>query len=431
MKNEKLIKALVQKEDSQLRMDAALCIQSDANYDETILNALVEGLKDDNKGVVDVFSRVLSAIPEEYIDTTASFLVSNIKSDDISLRNLSGDILVKLGISSTKFLLPYLRDEDCDVRKFACDLIGLVANSEYSSYIVPLIDDSDSNVVASAIDAIGNFQDESQLVKLNSLLNELPELKPNLIEAIGKIGTKEAQIILVERLKYEKDLFYKTTIIDSLALSCDDEEVANLLLKELETATFEVQLVILKAIMAIYQRIGEEIEFPGKYRKLSYKAMKDDDPEIRAAGLVSLGNKYSTEDIDALCFEVMSNNPETQEYILYNILNYCESNFIEKFFNKYCTFSSDLSPINCDIDFLSQLTNIWVDSLPENQKSIVYYLTKYIMEKSLLDMSPILDLLLALDREMVEESIKMHLNEKHFGNSTAVKEYLKENGMEL
>lgn len=431
MKNEKLIKALVQKEDSQLRMDAALCIQSDAYYDETILNALVEGLNDDNKGVVDVFSRVLSSIPEEYIDTTASFLVSNIKSQDISLRNLSGDILVKLGISSTKYLLPYLRDEDCDVRKFACDLIGLVANSDYSSYIVPLIDDSDSNVVASAIDAIGNFQDESQLVKLNSLLNELPELKPNLIEAIGKIGTKEAQIILVERLKYEKDLFNKTTIIDSLALSCDDEEVANLLLKELETATLEVQLVILKAIMAIYQRIGEEIEFPAKYRKLSYKAMKDDDPEIRAAGLVSLGNKYSTEDIDALCFEVMSNNPETQEYILYNILNYCDSNFIEKFFNKYCTFSSDLSPINCDIDFLSQLTNIWVDSLPENQKSIVYYLTKYIMEKSLLDMSPILDLLLALDREMVEESIKMHLNEKHFGNSTAVIEYLKENGIEL
>ncbi len=431
MKNEKLIKALVQKDDSQLRMDAALCIQSDEYYDETILNALVDGLSDDNKGVVDVFSRVLSSLPDDYIEIAAPILVSNIKSQDISLRNLSGDILVKLGISTSKFLLPYLRDEDCDVRKFACDLIGLVGNSDYSNYIVPLIDDSDSNVVAAAIDAIGNFQDVTLLAKLNSLLNEMPELKPNIIEAIGKIGTKEAQIILVERLKYEKDLFFKTTIIDSLAISCDDEEVADLLFKELETANLEVQLVILKAIMAIYQRIGVEFDFPAKYRKLSYKAMKDDDLEIRAAGLVSLGNKYFTEDIDALCFEVMSNNPETQEYILFNILNYCDSNFIEKFFNKYCTFSSDLSPINCDIDFLSQLTNVWSDSLRENQKSIIYYLTRYILEKSLLDLSPILDLLLALDREMVEESIRMQINEKHFGNSTAVIEYLKENGIEL
>lgn len=416
------LKQLKESNDSQVLIEAIYSIANEGNIDSQSVLLLAGFIKSNDRGVKDAAVRVLSELKEDNASFASQLLAPYILDENIEIRNLAGDILIRIGAPAAKYLVNYLNNSDHDVRKFACDILGLLDTREYANDIKPLLKDKDENVVQSAIEALGNYQDATCVASLIEIYNKMPEQKPNVIEALGKIGSKESIDYLLDYLSSENDEFLKTTIIDALSINCDDIEVARKLFDKIEEMGETIQTIILKTVSAIAFRLGETIELPQRLRYLSYKALFDDDDDIRAAGLLALGNIYTTDDFPSIFNEIFKNNPDTQSLVLERLLTYNNPEVVKQFFKMLCNEVAARATVSCDIDFLSLLVYMWEFLSADSRASTIDALISSILECRTSDHEEIFELLSKLDMNLTVEKLLLNYS----NSSTEQKEIIEE-----
>lgn len=383
-------------------IDAINNLISQHEFDEKLIPIYVKYLNSDNMGLRDASYRILINYPEQLKSKVAENVAPMIETRAIIFRNLAGDILLKLGLPSVKHLVKYLKVEDFDVRKFACDIIGLVDDGKMLDTVMQLYDDSDTNVVLSSIEAVGNIFYNNQtnvdkqhitasLIELFETNNEV--LKPQITETLGKIGGKDAENFLLNILRYEQDFFVKIAAIDSLAIVGSDIEICNMLLSEINEYPFDIQTVVLKTAIAIGYRIESLPELPPEGRDIARRALIDSDTDISSAGLVALGSSYFKEDIKNLIIFYEKADYDTQQYIQYNLFENSGIEVVSEFLNQVfdCHINQDTATIN--LDLISTLQSIWGNITQERKPFILKVVCKLILNSDCINNNELIELL--------------------------------------
>lgn len=403
------IELLLNHSDAEQRRIASEEILEMPSFSSDMLAAMVKGLSDEDRGVRDILTRGLINLPDTAKAEAAEKVAELITLNDIELRNTAGDILAKLGKPSVDPLIPYLESDDQDVRKFACDILGLIADESIVDKVIPLLDDEDQNVVTSAIETFGNLGAVSSLPYLFKLYDKNEDYMPSIIDSLGKIGGAEAQDFLIEHLQ-DSDAFIQIAIIDALALCGDDVSICHRLMDQLPSAPKEIQLILLKTIFAIAFRLGVNIEMPEDMRTIAYSALMDDDPDIRAAGLISLGSEYVIDDVHGLSNEFMRSDSDTQEYILSNVLLNSDYEVKEAFLNNVLKNILENGMVGSDIDFITVLGNVWDSGNVNDEGKVLTLLVSQTVSTLRSNPSVIIDMLRKLDEEKIDECLLNMLN---------------------
>mgnify|MGYP002784574704 CR=1 FL=1 len=330
------ISTMLTASDAAARRRAAEELMGLQSASTEVISAFTKGLSDNDKGVRDICALALTRLGNSdtrmSADSIAKAVVPLIAHDDIEVRNLAGDVLIKLGPDAVDALYPYLKDAAADNRKFACDIIGLSNNPTAIPKVRAILSDTDDNVRCAAVEALGFLKADDLLGDIIAMYDDEP-VRPYVVAAVGNIGGKQAQDFLL-KIMNEPDEFVQIAAVDALAVCADEIGIAHKLLSLLPTAGEDVQPVLLRTMYSIAFRLQVAVELPKELRKIAQNALLDDDPDTRIAGLLALGKEYEEEDIEALLHEITQNNPETQQHILSVILSGSAPAVTREFFDR-------------------------------------------------------------------------------------------------
>jgi len=158
--------------------------------DNDLVEMVANLFSDSDKGVRDAASILFIAQPHAQVPKN---IVRFISSEDISIRNMAGEVLLKNGVNSIQTLIDELGKGDHDDEKFIIDILGWIGHPEPTSKIIEILKtDEDENVVLACAEALGNIKSEESVSYLLELLeNDEDEIwTPTVMEALGKIGNK-------------------------------------------------------------------------------------------------------------------------------------------------------------------------------------------------------------------------------------------------
>ncbi len=351
------------------------------NHD--VIKVLCESLADNDKGVRDVIATNITQLGPVWNDVVCQYVTPFIKSDRIEIRNLVTDILLTIRPTNIFTIAHYFDDPNPDNVKFAIDIAGLIAPPDYLELIFEKIDHSDSNVRCSVVEAIGNIYqnypdnnfDKALLIeRLEVLYWNDEDLKPFIIEALGKIGGEESQNFLISLINNESNFFLRVAAIDGLAICGTEIGVCYKLLDLFESVNDELKILFLKSIFAISFRVGESIELPNQYRYVAQLALMENDPDTYGAGLVALGSNYTKEDVPYLLKVVFRNDSEINQYMIHNLVNSQDpvviEEFIKQLFVKYDPSDTE------NLDFLAFISQEATNASPVNIQVLIKSLVK-------------------------------------------------------
>jgi len=271
-------------------------------YDPNIAAHLCSYLQKKDKGLRSALSNFFI---QHKCYLVADKLTEFISSDDISLRNIAGEILISYGGFAVDSLIKFLKKtKDAIDLKFAADILAEIHDKKVEQAVLELIKQTDNeNVLISYIEALGNNRSVQSVDLLILLYNQNEILKPYIINALGKIGTVKAFNFILQQYNDEDDLV-KYMIIESLG-DIGNEESFFFLLSELQNVTTPFIPPIVEAVYKLHVRYGFDIPFDEKvkrallimlnhkeadYRKVGAKLLDEfDDSEIISEALKHYG----------------------------------------------------------------------------------------------------------------------------------------------
>lgn len=359
------------------------------------INAFAKGLSDSDKGVRDICAIGILRSPDAFVAEKARAVAPLITQDDIEIRNLAGDVLLKLGAPAVDALYPYLEDPKEDNRKFACDIIGLGNNPDSIPHVRKLLTDTDDNVRCAAIEALGFLKASDLLGDIIAMYDD-EAVKPYVIGAVGHIGGKHAQEFLLNALA-EDDEFTQIAATDALAVCADEIGIAHKLLSSLPSVSPDVQTVLLRTVYSIAFRLQAAISLPSELRGIAHQALMDDDRDTRIAGLLALGSAYEEEDVPALLYEIKSSNPDTQQHILSVALSNSAPAMVREFFER--VFDALIANNLQITEFLGFLTALLPHAQSENAAIAIQAVMREYADATQEQRKEILEFLLAVNRE--------------------------------
>lgn len=403
MEQKDIVFSLLNSPVSEIRREAALAFRDFDSLEDDSIEALTKGLHDTDRGVRDACSMTLITLQAQGVEV-ASHVARQILTHDIEVRNLAGDVLIKLGESSASVLWDYARDTDFDVRKFAIDIIGLIGTEADVPILIAALQDADANVRVSAAEALGNIGSPYAILHLIEAYRADDEMKLPVIEALGKIGGDDAENFLLETLTSEDDMYLQTACIDSLALCGSQIGISTRLGELLPNAPTELQGIILKTMCAISFRLEQPIELQDNLRYVAYNALKDEDADIRAAGLIALGSDYTPEDFESLLTEMERNNEATQQHILYNLITSTDPNTSSQFVSELLTRQDEASVLLMGV--FGILREIWSYATEEHKTIILNTLLQNFKQSDNNVNRFLFDFVLSLDRILAANTIE-------------------------
>lgn len=226
----------------------------------------------------------------------ADKLTEFISSDDISLRNIAGEILLSYKTFAVDALIKYIRKtKDVINLKFAADILAQIQDKKVVQAALEFIDQTaDENVLISYIEALGNNREISAVDKLIQMFNRSDTLKPFIIYALGKIGSNKALNFLLQEYKKGDDLL-KFIIIESLG-NIGNEDSFFFLISELQNASESVIPPILDAIHKLHIAYGFDIPFDDKMKRALIVLLNHKELEYKRLA-VNLVSEYEDEEI--------------------------------------------------------------------------------------------------------------------------------------
>jgi HEAT repeat protein len=321
---------------------------ADDNLTEEIVKLLSGMLCDSEKGVRDAVSYLLSYNGNKFIP---KYVTPFISSDDITIRNLAGEILLKIGEPAINDILAYIDKGNDDDKKFLIDILGLIGSEKPIEKIIEILNaNRNHNVILSCIEAIGNIKYSGALGYLINLYSQDELFKPSVIEAMGKIASPNALEFILEKYKSEDELT-RYSIIESLG-AMGDESTFFFLLNELKS----VNDYLIPSLISSLKNIKEKYNLDLPYEESSKKALlktlahydigykKDaaylltvfNDPEIIYSFILTYGQDIEIDEImrpklmenSRLVFtkvpEILEKNPSNLKHILWLIKDLIE-----------------------------------------------------------------------------------------------------------
>ncbi|MDA3860519.1 MAG: HEAT repeat domain-containing protein [Melioribacteraceae bacterium] len=265
--------------------------------DDNLVEMVASLFSDFDKGVRDAASMLFTAQPHPQVP---HHIVQFISSDDISIRNMAGEVLLKNGENSISALMGELGKGNADNEKFIIDILGWIGHPEPTSKIIDILKtNKDGNVILACAEALGNIQSEESVSYLLELLEDDQDeiWTPTVMEALGKIGNKEA-IDHFMKIYSDQDVLTKYTIIESLG-RVGDEESLGFLLEEMQHSDEVLIGSIVKSSEQLLTKLGFEIEFSDELREIILNALDDNDEETVFAAVKLLYDYDNTEIIEA------------------------------------------------------------------------------------------------------------------------------------
>jgi len=291
-----LICLLLTDPDPDVRRRAAEDL-TDCN-DRNVLAVLSIAIQDENKGVEDAVSRSFLSIGGV---GAARAIVYHIEDENIAPRNLAAKLLIRLGENSVHALVPYLRSDNKDVRKLAVDILGEIKSKEPIYYLLPLLQDSDPNVIVAALEALGNIGSTVAIVPIGDTYNRYPFARIMAIEALGKIGGDSVRSFLENKFKEaftagNTDGVYLFALLDAIGIVGNDKTL-DILLAHYENIKEHLRDVLLHEMVHIIERCNIEFQFNDTVRVDLLHALHSDNQYIQlsaAKGLVQFKDKDVT-----------------------------------------------------------------------------------------------------------------------------------------
>ena len=266
--------------------------------DRNVLAVLSVALQDENKGVEDAVSRSFLRIGGV---AAARAIVYHLEDENIASRNLAAKLLVRLGGNSVQALVPYLRSDNKDVRKLAIDILGEIKSSEPMYYLLPLLHDTDPNVIVAALEALGNIGSTTAIGPISDTYEQYPYTRIVAIEALGKIGGNSVRDILEEKFKEalaveNTDGVYLFALLDAIGTVGDGETLA-LLLANYDNLKEHLRDVLLHEMVQIIERCNLEFQFDEASQEDLLHALHSDNDQMKlsaAKGLVQFKGRDVT-----------------------------------------------------------------------------------------------------------------------------------------
>ncbi len=283
----KEIATLLADADPDARRSAAEALVSTGNL--AVVVPLASALQDENKGVRDAASRSLQAIGGINV---ARAIVEYIGNSNIGTRNLAAELLVKLGDTAIPAIVPYLRDDSQDVRKFAVDILGLIGGDGPAAAMISMLDDPDENCVVSAVEALGNIHSAAALPRLYATFERHGFAKAAVAEAIGKIGDPGSCEFLERCLRdaltsAPLDPATAFAVIEAIG-AIGGEKAWTLLRGNVANVTGRLRSVLLHALVQIALRTDRDLKFSYDLLPDFLAAVKDADSTVRMSAATAL-----------------------------------------------------------------------------------------------------------------------------------------------
>ncbi|MBK7258300.1 MAG: HEAT repeat domain-containing protein [Ignavibacteriae bacterium] len=304
----KQLAALLADEDPDVRRRAAEDLSRCTGL--AAVAALAAALEDESKGVRDAAARSLQTIGGMNV---ARAIVEYLDAKNIVTRNLASELLMKLGSTSIPAILPYLEHPSQDTRKFAVDILGLIGNEEPTQHLLPLLVDTDENVVVSTVEALGNMKSARSLPFLFEAYDRDDYTRPAVAEALGKIGDPSASGFLMDRLRQSlltvaADPVTPFAIIEALGALGGDGVLA-----VLESVVTQVKGRVRSTVLLAISRISDRHQrplpsLPG-LRSDFLAALNEDDLSVQISAVKWLAG-FKEEDVTTALVRRLGIAPE-------------------------------------------------------------------------------------------------------------------------
>ena len=279
--------------------DVRRCAITDYEGDGTLdaIQAFSLALRDPDKGVRDAAFRILRSLGSEEV---AQAVVPLIADRNIALRNMAGELLVKLGTVSLAPLYAYLQSHDQDVRKFAVDVIGLIGNRESLLRILPLLNDTDTNVVISVIEAAGHLGNIQAVEPLVHAYDRKEFARIEIVEALGRLRDQRASDLMLHEFEREwqqeePDRLLEFILIEALG-NVGDVRAFEVLMEKIDEAEGKIRTILVHAVMQIATRWNEPLPLSDRMRDCLLEALKEKDFSLALSAVKALA-AYDDEEV--------------------------------------------------------------------------------------------------------------------------------------
>lgn len=243
----------------------------------------------------------------------AENLVKFVSSDDITIRNLAGEILIKLGPASIDALIEHNTNKNDDDQKFIVDILGLITDDRAANHILTILSASENeNVILACIEALGNIKYEDS-VDILLLLYERNELyKPTVVEALGKIGSQKALDFLMAKYNDEDELT-KYSILESFGY-LGDIDTYFFLLEQISNIHGPLVWPLITSIFLLKEKYCLDIPFDDRMKNLLMYTLHEGTAEHKKIAL-SLINVFNDKDILLASLKFLGEDYELDEII--------------------------------------------------------------------------------------------------------------------
>lgn len=145
------------------------------------------------------------------------------EEENPGLRNSAIEILIKLKTSAVPSLIELLKDENPEIRKFSCDILGEIKDNSSVTAIGELLNDDDNNVRASASEALGEIGGKGVIdILIKALDIDNLWLRFATLEALGKMGEG---VPFEPVVKFFEDQMLRKGVLDALQSTGDIKSV--------------------------------------------------------------------------------------------------------------------------------------------------------------------------------------------------------------
>jgi len=283
-----------------LEREAAVKALGERTEDEAMAG-LVLALEDPDLGIRELAANCLTRSGGQ---TASQLLVRFLANEDIGTRNLASEVLVKIGSGAVPALVENIECDDHDVRKFICDILGLIRDKQAVDALQQRLWDDNSNVVCSAAEALGEIGARRVVKDLIAVADKIEDALLPAIEAMGKIGNPEALNYLYGKLKTD-DPMILCVVIEAIGKIGSPDSVPHLaeFLEGNEPEGRTIAEAALTAIIEIHQRNGGklDLELPlDRYTDFLFEGIRNGNRAVTEFTLSRLSHWFGKSVIEGL-----------------------------------------------------------------------------------------------------------------------------------
>ncbi len=234
--------------------------------------------------------------------------------ENANLRNASMECYTALSSRSLPSLRRLIVDEDPEVRLFATNLLGDIADSGAVPALMNALKDPDCNVRIASAEALGKVRDPGAVNVLREALEDEPWVAMSAIKALGEIGGDGALKALYPCLEKAESRGLAFDAIEKAG----DEHAIRYLTPFVDRD--EMRELALRAVVNIADKRGIRLmpEYFMNMTPLLMELQGSQDPEVKRAAFIALAWAGDPEGLPFLIDAL--NDEDLQEYAIKGVL---------------------------------------------------------------------------------------------------------------